>query len=385
MKVTQEHLLNLMGMPDARFQIPIYQRVYAWTQRQCEEFWTDVMRAGSAGNDHFIGTVLYGEPEEDSPSCPSGSRTIDLIDGQQRFTTTTLLLLAIRDRLADPDYSPEQDPTAAQAATQTSARTSARAATQTSAQTLAQALADPLPTVDDLNQTYFFTTRKGSAESDAGCTKLELSHADQPTLAAMLSGDPLPEGDALSSNLVDNYTYFKGRITDSTTLQQAWVGLGRLLVISAQLEKGDQPQAVFESLNSKGLSLSPADLIRNLLFVHFGYDEQKRLYQRYWEPIENMFPEDADMPDMYLDAALHAWLEENAPELKLQDSSEIYSAFKTYVRNNPDVSLEDLLKDLHDHCDDFSKRLDSREAKRHIDWVQGKLTGLVSERKLFGD
>lgn len=359
MQVKQEYLLDLIGQPDARFQIPIYQRVYAWTQRQCDELWADVLRAGSTGADHFIGTVLYGMSGE---APDAGCAVLDLIDGQQRFTTVMLLLAALRDVLAEDDA--EEKAASAECADEANL-------------TAADAVA---PDPARIDSTLLF-----AVNADGVAPKLTLSEVDQPTFRAILERTTLPEEDALSTNLTGNHAFFKERLRTAGSAQAAWRGLRRLLVIGARLEDGDQPQAVFESLNARGMALSPADLIRNLLFARFGYDEQKRLFQQYWEPIEGMFPEDSDMPDLYVDAALHAWLEEHAPDLTLQDASEIYTAFKAHLRAHPDLPLEDLLHSLHDSCAAFAQRLGTTEAKRHLDWAQGKLTGLVSERKLFGD
>lgn len=343
MKVEQEQLLTLISKPDVRFRVPLYQRVYAWAQRQCDELWNDVMCAADADADHFIGTVLYGWEGADGGQCAEDA-AIDLVDGQQRFVTVTLLLAAMRDGLADrPDILDGIDP-------------------------------------HDINARYLFVSDASGAR-----TKMELSHADQPTLQAILDRTPLPQGDALSRNVAENHRFFRDRLEDPGIFALAWRGLHRLSVIAAQLEEDDQPQAVFESLNAKGMPLTPADLIRNLLLVRFGYNEQERLFHQYWEQIENLFPEDDAMPDLYLNAALHAWLEENAPSLKLQDKSEIYMAFKAYVRSHLAMPLEKLLGSLHASCVAFAQDLGSSDAKRHVDWVQGKLTGLVSERKLFGD
>lgn len=353
MLVNQEYLLELIGRPETRFQIPVYQRVYAWTQRQCEELWADVLRAGGTGADHFIGTALYGLDDE-TPA--DGDIVLDLIDGQQRFTTVMLLLAALRDELAEDGAEGE--------------RGSAEGA---------EVVGADAPDPAQIDSTLLF-----AVDADGIAPKLTLSEVDQPTFRAILERTPLPEGDALSANLVRNYAFFKERL-HAEGMGAAWRGLQRLLMIGAQLEEGDQPQAVFESLNARGVALSPADLIRNLLFVHFGYEEQKRLFQKYWEPIESMFPEAADMPDLYVDAALHAWLEEHAPDLTLQDASEIYTAFKAYLRAHPGLPLEELLCSLHSSCAAFAQGLSTPDAKRHLDWAQGKLTGLVSERKLFGD
>lgn len=334
MHVEEAQLVELIGEGGRRFEVPVYQRVYAWTNRQCEELLADALQAGRAGRRHFVGTMLYEVDEDD--------RTAFLVDGQQRMATATLMLAALRD----------------------GAQAAGVALDGLEAHRLAE---------------RYLLDRNGQGP------RLALSPVDQPTLEALVMGLPLPEGDERSRFLADNYQLFRQRLQDPEALRDAWRGIQGLTIMAARLEEGDQPQAVFESLNSRGMALSPADLIRNLLFVRFGYDEQKRLYQAYWEPIEELFPDDADIDDLYLTAALHGWLEENAPRITVQDKSEVYSAFKAFVRSNPDQSLEELLRSLNAFCTAFAADLGSKEAQRHVDWVRGKREGLVSERRLFGD
>lgn len=340
MQVEQRSLLDILDMPNVHFRIPIYQRVYSWTHNQCDELWADLQRAAAAQKEHFLGTVLYGEADGGSTSL----REVDLVDGQQRLVTTSLLLAALGDAAREAN-GPEL-----------------------------QALAA------DINERYLFA-RTGSAP----LTKLTLSRADQPTFAAVLEGTELPEEDEPSTNITTNYQFFKDQLTTPEDIQRALDGLAQLTAICAQLEEGDQPQSVFESLNAKGKGLSSADLIRNLLFAKFGYADQKRIYEQYWQPIEGMFHDDPDTPGLLMDAALHAWLDANTDRLDIQDRSELYGAFKHYVAAHPDESLEDLLRSINEFCAAFAEHVASHENKVHIDWAKGKLTGLISERKMFGD
>ena len=465
MQVVEMRLLDLMGTDGARFEVPIYQRVYAWTARQREELLADVLHAGRARSDHFLGTMLYGPSEEGEGTAPTrdacGARKngdgadgwdseeitgrdgeeakgrdnegrvatnpaahgerFALVDGQQRFATVTLLLTAMRDALrtlkskatevegvrdasskglGQLDCAPEaagdaveRDASAPGLRTPTPSIGTLKGAwrQEHAAKMLANEAnrtgsvgdgASPLPSADALEAAYL---RAGDAAAGASVPRLALSVADQPTLEALIASAELPEGDDRSSLLAEAYGFFRERLREPRALAEAWQGLQGLTIIAVRLEPDDRPQAVFESLNSRGMALSPADLIRNLLFVRFGYDEQKRLYQAYWEPIEKLFPDDADVSDLYLTAALHAWLEEKAPTIAVQDKSEVYSAFKAFLRCNPSIELESLLKSLHGFCAAFAADLDSKEARRHIDWVRGKREGLISERKLFGD
>lgn len=334
----EQKLLELLGAEDVQFVIPVYQRVYSWTERQCEELWFDLMRCGRSHGDHFMGTILYSEEAPDADRL----RRFDLIDGQQRLTTITLLLIAVRDALRADEGHLEGVSAAS------------------------------------IDSEYLHAGPGANAP-----VKLLLSHADRQTLAALVNGSELPEEDELSQYLLDNLAFFAKRMKKEGEAQDAWNGLQGLFTIAAQLEADDQPQLVFESLNSKGMPLRASDLIRNLLFVHFGYDEQVRLYKQYWDPIDALFEDDPE--GIRLNAALHGWLVKHAPKLLVRDKSEIYDAFKAYVRNMHGDNLEDLLKSINKYCQDFAANPNSAGAKQSIDWAMGKRTGLVSERKLFGD
>lgn len=338
MIASEQGLLELLGSKDTQFVIPVYQRVYSWTERQCEELWADLQRSGSAGKAHFAGTILYAAEDSSSDEL----RLIDLIDGQQRLATVTLLLLAFRNALE------------------------------------AGKLELPDIGAGDIDARYLH-----ARETPRPSVKLLLSRGDQKTLAALIGKGELPQEDDLSTYLTDNLSFFESRMSSHHGALDVWAGLQHLYVIAAQLQPEDQPQVVFESLNSKGMPLRPSDLIRNLLFVRFGYDDQVRLYRQYWDPIDTLFAD--DLEGTRLNAALHGWLAKHAPKLLVRDKSEIYDAFKAYVRNMHGDDLESLLKSINRHCTDFAANPASPVAKKSLDWAMGKREGLVSERKLFGD
>ena len=99
MQIQQESFLELMAKPDTRFVIPVFQRVYSWDARQCNELWEDIMAAGAQTDEtaepHFMGMLLYSADTE----TWHGTSMFDVIDGQQRMTTMTLLLCALARHL----------------------------------------------------------------------------------------------------------------------------------------------------------------------------------------------------------------------------------------------------------------------------------------------
>lgn len=341
MHVERTIALDLLGQEGCRFQIPLYQRVYSWTLNQCEELWADLMRAAHAKEEHFLGTMLC---QEDEGADARALRTVDLVDGQQRLVTLTLLLAALSD--------------------------AAKEAANAEVRALGASV-----------DARFLFVRQGAS----ALPKLMLSRADAPTFEALLTATALPGGDARSANIVENHRFFKEQLAAPHALERAWKGLGQLTVISAELDEDDEPQSVFESLNAKGKGLTSTDLIRNLLLARFGFQDQKRLFVELWQPLESLFQQHEDAPDVLMDAALHAWLDARTEGLAIQDRTELYGAFKRHVMGHPDMPLEALLLDVNGFCSAFAEHLDAPQNKLHVNWAKGKLTGLVSERKLFGD
>lgn len=341
MKATLVPLLDVLGRPRTRFAIPVFQRVYSWTERQCAQMLDDALRA-DAGADamHFMGTLIY---------LPEGEHDASLIDGQQRLVTLSLLLVALRDRLACGS-------------------------------------ADERALAASIDEAYL---RSGA---DA---KLMLAEADAATFDALVrgeeaqakGGDPLQsKGEGPSRFLVDNLGYLARRL-DEVALDAAAIlaALHRLVVVAVELEEDDAPQQVFESLNAKGKPLSTTDLLRNTLLLRYGFDEQERLFGRYWAPIDAAFAAFAPEEDVYLDAALHAWLVEAAPGIGALKRSDLYQAFKDHLAQEDDATLEGMLRSISSSCLAFAAEPASQTAREHLDWAIGKQKGLVSERMLFGD
>ena len=369
MQASLRSIVDIIGEPSAKFVIPIFQRVYSWSTNQCDELFKDVMRAASNANGeagiadgiereaqsegHFLGTVLIAQADG---SAMGDEAQIELIDGQQRMVTTTLLLLAIRDRLAACDG--RLDGLDAQALEEKYLRA-------------ADGSAKLALSADDAAALHVILNRDSCKTPTAGSN-------DNATVGEV-TADEIRE----ASYVEPNYEFFLNRLPkDEAQLQKVWRGLKGFVVVCAQIEETDEPQLVFESLNSRGKSLSTTDLIRNLLFLRVDTEKQQRLFAEYWEPVEDAFKDDPE--SIYLDAAIHAWLERRAPAIKIKNRNELYRGFKSFVEtSNPQI--EGMLSSLSAFCVEFSKNRSSMDNKKHVDWALGKLTGLISERKLFGD
>lgn len=337
MKANLKSLLDVLGSPNAQYVIPVFQRVYSWTDQQCEQVWADMLAASEEKSMHFMGMLI-----SKSDGRVGAQDRSSVIDGQQRLTTITLMLIALRDALRE--RRTEQD----------------------------------IAKADEIDRTYL-------QASNHEC-KLQLSEGDRSILAHLISGSELPQDEDATSFLLDNLAFFRSKMEgEQSHLMDVLPALETLVVIAVELEPADAPQQVFESINAKGKPLSTTDLIRNELLIKFGSDDQERLFETYWTPIDEAFSQFGRERDIYLDAALHRWIIEQEGAEKVPKRTDLYQVFKGYIKGRKDGALEDMLESISFSCLEFVRDPQSSEAKRHLDWAMDKPTGLISERKIFGD
>lgn len=337
MQASLKTILEVLGKPDTQYVIPVFQRVYSWTRRQCDQLWDDMLDAASKDVMHFMGTLIYMPEGEDS----QGVIRSNLIDGQQRFTTITLMLVALRDVLRAGSDEDRQK-------------------------------------AEEIDAAYLHAAK--------GVCKLRLSEEDFPTLEHLVDGTDIPEGIEPSKFLVDNLATFRSKMHgEGFSASRTMAGLEALTVVAVELEPADSPQQVFESLNSKGRPLSTTDLIRNTLLIRYGSNERERLFDKYWAPIDEAYLTFGGEQDIYLDAALHHWISQCAPGIHAAKRTDLYQAFKSYIENKERLELEDMLKSINEACLEFAENPGSKEAKQHIDWAIDKPTGMINTRKIFGD
>jgi len=244
MKATSANFLSVIKGPK-QFVIPIYQRTYSWHQAQCEQLFKDIIRVSHSENihGHFVGSVVYFQ---ESIHTVSDVPRLLIIDGQQRLTTITLLIAALAEFMNKNDSSLETSPT-------------------------------------KLQNYYLFNAE----EDDDLRYKLLLTRGDKDTLINILNGVDI-EGEN-SKRVLENFQYFKSKI-NSNNIEDVYNGLMRLFIVDVALEKDvDNPQLIFESLNSTGLDLSQADLIRNYVLMGQEVGLQTELYEKYWFPMEQRF------------------------------------------------------------------------------------------------
>ena len=318
-------MLDFLGTPGAKFSIPIFQRVYSWNTRQCKDLWDDCLRAGKMGEPHFMGLVLYTHDAD-------GGGMLDIIDGQQRLTTLSLLIAATGRR--------------------------------------------------DLAGRYLQVFDKGGG-AKPNC-KLMLSGDDAATLAAIAGVGDMPEEPA--SRLVENYLLFKDKVeNDLADIDLLVRGLKALQIATVELAPDDSPQLVFESLNSKGMQLSTADRVRNLIVATTQGREQDVLFEEKWLPLENRAA--CAEPPTTMTCVLHAWLAESFRSIQIFDQSEVYGLFKRRLNDEFEGSLERLFDAVAVYADRYLSDLALREdtdASVEL-WIAGKPDELISEYKMFGD
>lgn len=252
MKAHETKLLKLLD-GSKQFLIPIYQRTYSWSIKQCEQLLKDILQAGRnvTLKGHFVGSVVYIQSDQYTATTTA---SLLVIDGQQRLTTLSLLIECL--------------------ATAVDARAVTLSAGMTTKKLRNLYLLNP----NDEGEAYF---------------KLLLTKSDKPTLMYVVDGTGGKEPPKQpSQRILTNHGFFQEQLSglSPADLDCVWKGIDKLLVVDVSLERGqDNPQLIFESLNSTGLELSQADLIRNFVLMGLEPKQQEMLYTEHWSPMEQDF------------------------------------------------------------------------------------------------
>lgn len=281
-----------------QFLIPVYQRYYSWDIEQCKRLWNDIVEMQKKGKmGHFVGSIVNIAEQ----AMPTGVQKYMIIDGQQRMTTLSLLLLALRDyAIKNPDDT-----------TINSRR------------------------IDNM-------LLKNEYESGDERYKLLLTETDRNTLICLV--DEKNISDDTHSKLLDNYNFFSNKI-DSKELKPAEVyeSIGKLQIVNITLDRSvDDAQAIFESLNSTGKELSESDLIRNYVLMGLEPIEQTYVYEHLWRPMELLFVYETQASAM--DRFFRDYLTMKMTRIPKQNR--VYEEFKLYHLNCEFGSIRELCQDL---------------------------------------
>ncbi|UOR90945.1 DUF262 and DUF1524 domain-containing protein [Helicobacter pylori] len=290
--------------------IPIYQRVYSWEKEQCEELWDDIIKIG--GNDkmdgHFIGSILYV-----LDSITHSNNALLIIDGQQRLTTITLLLTALRNHLSDEVKRKE------------------------------------------IEDHYLINSDKDGDKK----FRLILSESDKDTLLSLIDKDRRKPSE-FSSKIMENFKLFEEWVSNTDKLETIFKGLDKLMIVEIALEKGkDDPQLIFESMNSKGIELTQTDLIRNYIVMETEIEKQEGFYNKYWRAMEKDFKQNKKLFDRFVRHYLTIKTGE------IPNINKVYAALKDY-RQKEGIGIEDLLKDLQKYCGYFCQIAFKKEANKDL-------------------
>ena len=301
MKATEAKLLSFL-QKSPQFVIPIYQRTYSWTNKQCQQLWDDVLRAGSSDTIavHFIGSIVY---VEQGLSQVTHQAPLLVIDGQQRLTSLSLLIEALARALGDTE---------------------------------------PVDGFSAAKLRHYYLSNP--LESGDRYFKLLLSQTDNASLKAIIKHVEQPQEPSL--RVAQNFALFtellKERKDDFAPVCR---GLAKLVVVDIALSRDqDNPQLIFESMNSTGKELSQADLIRNFVLMGLEPTLQSRLYEEYWRPMEQDFGQEAY--GTQFDSFMRHYLTVQTGDIPRE--REVYEAFKNYSRTTPvqEAGIESLVRDI---------------------------------------
>ena len=240
MKGSEQKLVAYMQGSNKRFVIPVYQRNYDWKTENCKQLYDDLVKVvRNKRKSHFFGSIVSVYNSD------GANDEFLVIDGQQRLTTVSLLLLAMYNLLEQKIIVPVK--------------------AMLSERIYEEYLIDKWQDKD---------TR----------IKLKPVKNDRLAFERLFGGDSeyIPE-----SNLTINYQYFYERIQkEEIVIDELFDAICRLEIISIRLNQDDNPQLIFESLNSTGVALSEGDKIRNFILMGLPAKQQNEYYETYWNRIE---------------------------------------------------------------------------------------------------
>lgn len=296
MKADNLSFLEFIGASKRTFYIPVYQRNYDWKRMQCITLFKDIERIAvdKNRNSHFLGTIVYVEGDS-----TANFRQFIVIDGQQRLTSIMILLKAILDSTENEELKLE------------------------------------------IKESYL--TNRFSPEPLR--IKLKPMKSDSCNFQKLIN-DQIQ--DMEESQILLNYNLFMDLIRESNlSSEEIYQGIQKLEIVYIQLTKEkENPQLIFESLNSTGLDLTQADLIRNYLLMGQAYDQQEKLYNDYWIKLEKMLP-DAMISDFIRD---YLTLKTGI----IPNKDHVYNSFKDYYQSLGNYDAEGFLDELTTYGEYYS-------------------------------
>lgn len=298
MKASEERIEDFLANNKTRFVIPVYQRNYDWNQAQCQQLFADILAAGNndSMNAHFIGSIVF---VHDDVYGTSRMKELVIIDGQQRLTTLTLIYIALY-KLAQTQGNAELE--------------------------------------QEILETYLINKFADEEEK----LKLKPTENNAGAYQYLMRNH---EGEAFKgySKLINNFEFFKNKLNNDNykTVQK---GLAKLRFVEISLDRErDNPQRIFESLNSTGLELSQADLIRNYILMGLKAKDQERIYANYWAVIEDK-ARNIDSNENKVSDFIRDYL--TLKNKKIPTKNKVYDEFKIKQPAGDLADLEESLQEI---------------------------------------
>ncbi len=306
MKANEINLNRFLSQADTVFTIPVYQRNYDWTKIECKQLLDDILDAGKEDKvkSHFLGSIVY---IHDGVYSTAKDRELTIIDGQQRLTTLTLIylvILSVGKKLGNTQL------------------------------------------VDRTQETYLINKFSTSDK-----LKLRQTKNNQDALRYLVKNDPNEEYKDYS-RIIENYNYFKSRISEEN-IDDILNGLDKIIFVEVSLERDkDDSQRIFESLNSTGLALTEGDLIRNYILMGLKSEEQNKIYENYWKHIEkSTIAEDGKSED--ISAFIRDFL--TMKNKSIPNKNKVYREFKNNYEFKDIDELEKALTNIKKYANYYNK------------------------------
>ena len=328
MKASERKITKLFSESDTVFSIPVYQRDYNWQEKQCQRLFKDILQTGKNEkvSSYFLGSIVYIH----DGIYGVGEKEFHVIDGQQRMTTLTLLFLAIYFKLKGTILAKDAD------------------------KIYNQYVVNPY------------------SEKEI---KLKLLPPEENLyILNKISHNKFNELEAFQDrNMLKNYLFFEKELENLSfeDMKHLSNGIEKLIYIDIALEKGkDDPQKIFESLNSTGLDLSQGDLIRNYILMDLERGEQNRIYKEIWIPIENNCKvSDGSEIISYVSDFIRDYL--TLKTEKISSKPKVFETFKSYYEKENDEKLEDMKKYSEAYSYIIKPSLEKdKEIQRELDYLK---------------
>ena len=298
MDIEKGSIYNLLN-GQCQYIIPVYQRKYSWVADvHCDRLWNDIVKMEKGHKKHhFVGSIVSIAEKK----ALMGVQKQLIIDGQQRMTTLSILMIALRDHLKETVPPEEYE--------------------------------------DNITDMILKNPKRKGEDA----YKMLLTDTDKEVMIKLVDGMKISENE--DSQIYTNYLYFKRKVAEGVlSPEQIYESISKLDIVGIILDKeqGDEPQLIFESLNSTGMDLSKSDLIRNFILMGLDNDEQIKIYNNYWKPFEGYFIK-PDVPER-MDRFFRDYLVMKKGAYVNFDY--IYEKFKEYADNSEFSTIDQLAEDV---------------------------------------